>query len=191
MEAANTLMDVVILVLLVAAIAMGAALMMQITKLRRERFRFDQMTQALNGQLAIFQAALESGKLDMETKITRMNTAIERAQKLSDELHVLADGRAQAPLQQQAPKKETERPAVMRRTPPQPSVFVPEPEEAREERPMFSIIDPEFMIGVKEDDKPAIEGFDDLSPSDREELSQLATPAEKHLMAALKRAGKR
>lgn len=190
MEAANTLMDVVILVLLVAAITMGGALMLQITKLRKERFRFDQMTQALNGQLAIFQAALESGKLDMETKITRMNTAIERAQKLADELHVLADGRAQAPLQQ--PKKETERPAAMRRAAPPPPLFTADiPYEPREERPMFSIIDPEFMIGVKEDDKPAIEGFDDLSPSDREELSQLATPAEKHLMAALKRAGKR
>lgn len=187
-ETANTLMDGIILVLLVAAIAMGGVLLLQIAKLRRERFRFDQMAQALSGQLAIFQAALENGKLDMETKIARMNTAIERAQKLADELHGMADSRAQAP-KQPAKQARDERPAtMMRQTPPPMPTVDP---ETREDRPMFSIIDPEYMIGVKEDDKPAVDNFGDLSAADRHELEQLATPAEKNLMAALKRAGKR
>ncbi len=188
METANTLMDVVILVLLIAAIGMGGALMLQIYKFRKERFRFDQMTQALSGQLAIFQATLESGKLDMESKIARLNAAIEHAQMLTDEMHAMAENG----VRQQAPRqaaRETERPAAMRpKTPP--PVITEEPEE-REERPFFSIIDPEYMIGVKEENRPAVDDFGDLSATDRSELAQLATPAEKNLMAALKRAGKR
>lgn len=182
-------MDIVLMVLLVIAIGLGGVLLLQINTLRRERFRFDQMTKALAAQMSIFQSALESGKLDLETKITRMAKATEKAQLIVDEMHsMMADAAEAKPrgniMAQQAPaqRKAPSVPPRMERA------FDDEP---RDDRPLFSIIDPEFMANAKEDKNPAVDDFGDLTELDKRELEQLATPAEKALMAALKRAGQR
>lgn len=183
---ANLIIDGAILACLVVAILIGAALLWQILSLRRERFKFDQMTQALTGQLSIFQSALNNGKDDIEVKIERLNRFLDQARVLSDELQFLIEAGENSKRSAQSPQHappQSQQTRAQRAAPPA--------ERHEERRPLFSIVDPEFTPEVKEDSRPAVDDFADLSPSDRAELSQLTTGAEKALMAALKRAGRR
>lgn len=178
--------DMLILGCLIVAIGMGALLLWQITMLRRERFRFDQMTQSLSGQLAILQSALSNGKEDLEVKIKRFDRLLDQARTVADELHVLVEaaGNSKQQTVSDARRNQTQ-------SQPQPQQRVVEEAPPERPRPMFAIVDPEFSEDVKEDSHPAVDDYADLSPGDRAELAQLATPAEKALMAALKRAGRR
>lgn len=184
--ASNVIIDGLMLLCLLIAIGVGVTLLWQITKLRRERFKFDQMTQALAGQMAIFQGALASGKDDIEVKITRMNKAIDQARALADELHILLEAGNNLKA---APPQPFVQPAMQQ--PPRMQPHYEPPPRNVEPRPMFAIIDPEFEPEMKEDAQPLGDDFADLTATDRAELAQLATPAEKALMAALKRAGRR
>ena len=190
--ASNVIIDGLMLLCLLIAIGVGVTLLFQINKLRRERFKFDQMTQALAGQMAIFQGALAAGKEDLEVKIARMNKAVDQARDLSDELHILfeAGNNMKASPQHFAPpphqQSYSQQPPRMQ----QQMQAEPAPRSV-EPRPMFAIIDPEFEPELKEDAQPLGDDFADLTATDRAELAQLATPAEKALMAALKRAGRR
>lgn len=184
------IIDMLILGCLVVAIVMGALLLWQIMTLRRERFRFDQMTQSLSGQLAILQSALSNGKEDLETKIKRFDRLLDQARTVADELHVLVEAAGNVRQQtvsdaRRGTQKGPERMASDRME------RVAEEAPPERARPMFAIVDPEFAANVKEDSHPAVDDYADLTPGDRAELAQLATPAEKALMAALKRAGRR
>ncbi len=180
----TVVIDLIILGCLVVAIGLGSVLLWQILKLKKEQFKFDQMSKSMNGQIAIFQSALESGKLDLEVKIERMNKAIRVAQNILDDMHELTSGQSSnvTSITKQAPS----------RTSPPLSKKPIAIEEDRDDapRPMFSIMDPEFENELKEDASPAMEDYDDLSEADKRELAKLGTPAEKALMAALKRAGR-
>ncbi len=193
--ASGVIIDGLLLVCLLVAITVGVVLLMQIMKLRRERFKFDQMTQALAGQMAIFQGALASGKEDIEVKIVRMNKAIDQARDLADELHILLEAGNNLKSAPQHFVQEQPQPQPQQRAPQsmaQQRASQPDHQpSARSERPMFAIIDPEFAPDIKEDSQPLGDDFADLTATDRAELAQLATPAEKALMAALKRAGRR
>lgn len=183
---AELIINGAILACLVIAIAVGATLLWQIMSLRRERFKFDQMTQALNGQLSIFQSAMNKGRDDIEVKIERLNRFLDQARNLSDELQFLIEAAENSKRGTASPAPQQSR---AQQRPAAPRAETPPPQEER--RPMFAIVDPEFTPEVKEDSKPVDDDFSDLSPSDRAELAQLNTGAEKALMAALKRAGRR
>lgn len=180
---ANLLIDGAILVCLVIAIVMGGVLLWQILSLRRERFKFDQMTQSLNGQLSIFQSAMSKGRDDIEVKIQRLDRILDQARSVADELQFLIEAGENSKRSSPAPQPQSR--------PQAPRAMTQAQSQNEERRPLFSIVDPEFTPEVKEDAKPAVDDFSDLSASDRAELSQLGTPAEKALMAALKRAGRR
>lgn len=181
--ASGVIIDGLLLLCMLVGIGVGVTLLLQILKLRRERFRFDQMTQALSGQMAIFQGALSTGKEDIEVKIARMNKVLDQARDLADELHILLEAGNNL---KSAPMAAPQQPV-----PPAQRPIQADPVPQMRERPMFAIIDPEFAPETKEDAAPIGDDFADLSATDRAELAQLATPAEKALMAALKRAGRR
>ncbi len=182
----NVIIDLTILVCLVVAIGLGSTLLWQILKFKKEQFKFDQMTKAMGAQMAIFQSALESGKLDLEVKIERMNKAIRVAQDILDDMHALTSGKPSnvTSIRKQAPSRTP--PPLSKKT----NTTQDDDIEDRAPAPIFNIMDPEFEDDLKEDASPASDDFDDLSAADKQELAKLGTPAEKALMAALKRAGR-
>lgn len=184
------IIDLVILVCLIVAIGLGSVLLWHIVKFKKEQFKFDNMTKAMSGQMAIFQSALESGKLDLEVKIERMNKAIRIAQDILDDMHELTKG---APINQGSNVTSiTARKVATRQDPPLSKETVGDADDTPRHAPtpIFTIMDPEFENDLKEDASPAIDDYDDLSESDKRELAKLGTPAERALMAALKRAGR-